>query len=84
MFLNYDINNGLSVNSYRFPGAVACADILDFCDSVQNEQNAVLSFDDMQDCLDQLQDDFAVKNSNLKTGTLERIFDFIVDSLGEL
>lgn len=80
MFLNYDINNGLSVNSYRFPGAVACADILDFCDSVQNEQNAVLSsVDDMQNCLDQLQDNFAVKNSNLKTETLERIFDFIVD-----
>ncbi len=76
-FINYDVNAGLSINTFRKPGA-AVGDIADLAAAFQSQdENVVCSLEGAKEALTSM-DYF--QGAEISTETLESIYEFIQDN----
>lgn len=73
LFLNFDVNQGLSINYYRSYNAISATDLCDFMIDMQEEINTVLSIDNLNDLIEQLESD-TWQGSSITTETLENVY----------
>lgn len=79
MFINYDINSGLSINSYRKPGFTS-GDIGDIVVALDEGTECVCA---SLDCsLDALCDEFYLSNFHVSRKSVETVYNFIQENQG--
>jgi len=52
MFINYDVNRGLSINSYRHPSATMSKDVAELVDDIIADQNGCCPLEGAKDALE--------------------------------
>lgn len=80
-FLNFSVNTGISFGTSRIPAAISCGD--DFADWVsdvqKNEYNSVVSVENVDECIELLEDGSYWNNSDVSSETLEMIHQFLTN-----
>lgn len=77
MFINFDINNGLSINSYRNPSCTV-GDIADLVAAYQSgNESMCCSLDGAEDALC---DGEYLQGSNLTQEAVESVYNFIIEN----
>lgn len=77
MFINFNRNTGLSLNSYRNPSALA-GDVSDILYAIENDGACITC--DLEEAKDALEDDHYLSDMNITQETIEELRQFIVDN----
>ena len=80
MFINYDINAGLSINSYRKPG-FTYGDIGDIAVAIDEGTECVCA--SLDGALDALCDGFYLSGFPVSKESVETVYNFIQENQGE-
>lgn len=80
MFINYDINSGLSINSYRKAG-FTCGDIGDIVVALDEGTECVCA--SLDGALDSLCDGFYLSGFPVSQDSVEAVYNYIKENQGE-